>query len=399
MPVASGSRHAVILSGGGAYSAYEVGVLKALLKGEVRRTGFAPVDPEIYAGTSAGGINAAVMVSQDGLGVPPVPAVAFLERAWVDAIAEAEETCGNGAYRIRADPFRYLRPQCLAEPARALAELGEDAAHLATSLVARTLDFLSASGNVPTRALQFVDLSAFVSGEPMSRLVGGLISLEAIRGSRTALRMVAVNWAPGEARMFGNGDLTDDEGYNAVLASAAIPGFFPPRYVGGQPYVDGAVAMNTPLRAAIDAGGDVLHVVYLDPDIAKLPLRVLQNTYATLDRTIVIHNATIINEDIAVASWINDGLTAMDLVLRGDPPTDAAARDFVRVAARIADRLRSGTPYRKLTIHRYHPHSDLGGGFIGILNFDRDRVVRLIDQGYEDTVSHDCAQSSCILPS
>src|SRR5437868_8326353 len=57
---------AVVLSGGGANAAYGVGVLKALLRGESPATDFQPLEPQIYVGTSGGGINAAIMVSQPG---------------------------------------------------------------------------------------------------------------------------------------------------------------------------------------------------------------------------------------------------------------------------------------------------------------------------------------------
>lgn len=41
---------------------------------------------------------------------------------------------------------------------------------------------------------------------------------------------------------------------NAILASAAIPGIFPPVRVGGQMLMDGAVAFHSPIRAAMGLG-------------------------------------------------------------------------------------------------------------------------------------------------
>ena len=51
-------KHAIILSGGGGYGAYEVGVLKALLTGKSPTTGFEPLVPDIMTGTSVGAYNA-----------------------------------------------------------------------------------------------------------------------------------------------------------------------------------------------------------------------------------------------------------------------------------------------------------------------------------------------------
>ncbi|MGN6570616.1 MAG: patatin-like phospholipase family protein [Pseudolabrys sp.] len=40
----------------------------------------------------------------------------------------------------------------------------------------------------------------------------------------------------------------------AILASTAIPGIFPPVTIGGDPLIDGAVAANTPMRLAMELG-------------------------------------------------------------------------------------------------------------------------------------------------
>lgn len=394
----NGKKEAVILSGGGAYGAYEVGVLKAMLTGKMPQTGLVKIDPDIYTGTSVGAINAAVMVSQRGMGVQASTAVEFLEDAWLNLIADGLRTCGNGAFRFRGDLLRYLTPQCLTNPAQSFAELNRDSAHLAQDFLKRSLNFFQSRESVETRALEFVDLSAFVSSEPLSQLVSRIISLEAVRRSDKALRVVAANWATGEVKVFENKDMTDEVGYQAILGSAAIPGFFQPQYISGEPYVDGGVVMNTPLKCALQAAATILHVIYLDPDIEKLPLKVLQNTYNTLDRTIVINNATVTNEDIDTAAWINEGLEALERALRGETLSDNDMLDFIRVAGQIEQSFKQGKPYNKLTIHRYHPHHDLGGGGLGILNFNRDRIVGLIERGYSDTVNHDCDESHCILP-
>jgi hypothetical protein len=138
-------------------------------------------------------------------------------------------------------------------------------------------------------------------------------------------------------------------------------------------------------------------VIYLDPDLDKLPLKVLQNTYNTLDRTILINSANLIDQDIETAAWINEGLDTIELATRGEPLSDENVRNFVRAAAEIGKRLKQGVPYRKLIIHRFHPHDDPGGGGVGILNFDRDRMIGLIEKGFNETVDHDCYESECVL--
>lgn len=51
----------------------------------------------------------------------------------------------------------------------------------------------------------------------------------------------------------------------AVLASAAIPGVFPPVVFGGETWVDGGVREILPLRAAIDLGADPIYAVSASP--------------------------------------------------------------------------------------------------------------------------------------
>jgi NTE family protein len=397
MAEADGNKHALILSGGGAYGAFEVGVLKFLLTDQPgRRAPLRKVTPAVYTGTSVGAINASIMVSQNGLGASAEEAVEYLEDFWLNRFADDDRTCGNGAYRIRLDPSRYLDPQCLTNPARAFAELAEDSTSLAESFLERAANFFTSTDPLQTRALEFVDLSAWVSAEPLYRLVREVVSLEAIRRSSLELRIVAANWETGEVSVFKNEDMTDEVGHQIILASAAMTGFFPPVDIGGDPYVDGGVVMNTPLRPAIQAGANVLHIVYLNPGVSKIPLKVMQNTYNTLDRTILIHDAVVINEDFATASWINQGLDAIERVARGEQLTDAAMRNFIRVAAQIEERIKKGSPYKKLSLHRYHPDEDPGGGGIGVLNFNRERMLRLMDMGFDETARHDCSLAKCL---
>jgi len=59
-------KSALVLSGGGAYGAYEVGVIKALFEGRSPSTTGTALDPDIFAGASVGGFNAAVLAMNDG---------------------------------------------------------------------------------------------------------------------------------------------------------------------------------------------------------------------------------------------------------------------------------------------------------------------------------------------
>src|SRR5580693_1836035 len=89
---------AIVFSGGGAYGAYEVGVIKALAAGESSATGKKPLDADVFTGTSVGNFNAAVLTMLPG---NPVEAAKRLEQIWLYEIADRGGARGNGVYRIR----------------------------------------------------------------------------------------------------------------------------------------------------------------------------------------------------------------------------------------------------------------------------------------------------------
>jgi predicted acylesterase/phospholipase RssA len=157
--------------------------------------------------------------------------------------------------------------------------------------------------------------------------------------------------------------------------------------------VDGGLVMNTPLRPAIDDGADEIHIVYLDPDIAMMPLQKFQNTFDTLDRVLAVNLAFHINSDIETAQQMN---RAIDLFAGGSNDVqETKTSDLAKLAARW-ERVKSERPPRKLTIHRYHPQRDLGG-LLGILRFEKSAIEDLMEKGYHDTIRHDCAANNCEL--
>jgi len=395
----NGEKMAIVLSGGGAYGAYEVGVMKALLGGEMKGAGYRPIEPQVFTGTSVGSFNASLMVSQAG--VPGRIATANLEQIWLKEVAEGVDGCGNGVFRFRGNPLRYLDYECVANPFQPIMELDRDAGFLARSFLSRGLNFLATPGSLINRSLQFVDASAFISVEPFREMLRRTIQSEALRNSEKILRIVATNWVTGEVKTFENDDVANEEiGPLMILASAAIPGIFPPVRIGDDWYVDGGAVMNTPLNCAIQAGATTLFVIYLDPDVNNIPLQRLMNTIDTIDRVYTIMLATKINEDIETAAWINAGMTVVERVEELKSAADLSSEQitaFIRVAAQIAQHIKAGRRYRKLTIHRFHPHDDLGGP-LGMLDFSRQSVTRLIARGFEDAVYHDCYESKCVFP-
>jgi hypothetical protein len=155
--------------------------------------------------------------------------------------------------------------------------------------------------------------------------------------------------------------------------------------------------MNTPLNLGIDSGADILHVIYLDPDVKAIPLLPVRNAIDTFSRLFAIQFAATINRDIAVARQINEGLEVIERAAGGGPVSGKDARPFILAAKRLST-VKDYSKYRKITIHRYQPRDTLKG-VLGLLNFNRDKSIALIQRGREDAISHNCEVNECVIAS
>lgn len=227
-------RVALVLPGGGARSAYQVGVLKAIASWHPAGSA---LPFQILCGTSAGSINAAVLAAE---GADFGRAGAELVRVW-------------GGFRtgqvFRAGSFDMLRSGLhlfaalltggwLLPMPRALL----DSTPLA-ALLRRNIDFGSLRRNVAAGHPDCVAVTATsLSANESVTFVETSRPFES--WERAGRRGVA---APIDARH--------------LMASAAIPLLFPPVAMPGGYYNDGAVRQSTPLAPAIHAGADRILVV------------------------------------------------------------------------------------------------------------------------------------------
>lgn len=364
----SEKKHAVVFSGGGADGAYAVGVAKALFNGKAGtlkggdRTTDGPLDPQIFTGTSIGAFNATFLVSHwERLGSA---AVGDLEKVWLDVIANAWDR--DPGFRIRLNPFDYANPlRYYPNPLTLGMRFVTDSATIGWDAVRRAVNLASGNGPILERMLELFNISTFVSADAWERVINEKIDFANIRESDKILRIAATNWILGELRIFENHDMTDKLGPAAVRASSSVPGFYPMATVGAQKYVDGAVLMNTPLKPAIHAGADSLHVIYMNTDVKRMPTEDLRSTLDTLYRTQIISWAESVNRDIKLAKMLNE-------------------------------KARAGEKYKSLTIHRYFPPDGLSGA-LGFLDLNRDRLERIIDEGFQHTLAHNCKANECVV--
>jgi NTE family protein len=227
-------RHALVLSGGGARAAYQVGVLRAVseLLPEPRRNPF-----PILCGTSAGSLNAA--------------ALACLAEDFGTAVSRLDQVWGNfhAGHVYRADPFgiclsgaRWLGALMFGwlgrNPPRSLL----DNAPL-RALLSGSLDFGRIGKSIASGALYAVSVTAsgYVSGESIC-FVQGNDSVEMWRRAQRASARVQLS-------------------VEHLMASSAIPFIFPANLVNREYFGDGSMRQTAPISPAIHLGADRILVV------------------------------------------------------------------------------------------------------------------------------------------
>jgi hypothetical protein len=189
--------NAVVLSGGGAHGAYEVGVLKALLTAATWTTGGVPLDPNVITGTSIGAYNAAVLMSRLDMEDPQAVAD-YLEDVWVNVIPRDNVTNHTHVFRFRANPAELLG-SLPRHPVAASAAFGNDVVFFAQDWFHRGMSFFTSAGagSLVERSLDQVDLSTLITREPSEWLLRATILLENLRRSRRLLFIAMTNWESG----------------------------------------------------------------------------------------------------------------------------------------------------------------------------------------------------------
>jgi NTE family protein len=229
---------ALVLSGGGARAAYQVGVLRAIAE---RRPAGSPSPFALVCGTSAGAINAAV--------------VAAGSRDFSAAVARLESLWGSlhAGDVYRAEPLR-LAGRWVASLARKRWRPSSllDSSPLA-ALLARSVPFAEIGASLEAGVLEALAVTA------MSYRTGMSVSF---CQARPSVEMWEREQRRGVAAAIGVGHL---------MASSAIPFLFPPAAVDGEYYGDGAVRQVAPTAPALHLGADRILVVGVGRSGARTP--------------------------------------------------------------------------------------------------------------------------------
>jgi NTE family protein len=205
----------LVLQGGGALGAYQVGVYQALHE--------AGVEPDWVIGTSIGAINACLIA-----GNAPENRMERLREFWC---------------RMQHSPLMELLG--------AWPVMGSLAANLTTVTQGIPAFFRP---NLPAFLGPHVPLgseaASYYDTSPLARTLSELVDFERISGWKTRLTVGAANVRTSEMRYFDSRDMKLDGRH--VIASGALPPAFPAVRIDGDLYWDGGILSNTPLEAVFD---------------------------------------------------------------------------------------------------------------------------------------------------
>jgi NTE family protein len=378
----SNAKVGLVLSGGGARAAYEVGVLKALYGSKCPSTD-GQAAPEVFCGTGAGAFNAAVIASR----MPnqyPSP-IEYLESLWADEIPREGMMRNNRVYRRRLDTLQFLDiPFMWRRPLKSWVQYFEDLGLLLPEFARRTW-----KGFAQRNFSSWLNLAVWHDTSPMRRLISESVNLGVIRdgeantGAQRILRVVATERGSGEPYIFKNNDFNEETGHLAILASCALPIIFPSVEIEGKEYFYGGLVMQTPLQPAIDAGCTVIHLIHNDPKIDKPLEQEDPNTMEMLNRTVAVALSATLERDLESRRRTNQMLDAFETVRH---QTNIDVSRYLNGSARSS----------RVVVHQYRPQTVLGGKR-GLLNFSRENIEAAIAAGQHDAAQHNCAASGCIL--
>ena len=228
-------RVALVLPGGAARGAYEVGVVRYLLD-EVSSALGRPFPIDLLCGTSVGAINVSVLAA---FADEPVRRAARLEQMWrelsvrrilrPDAFRVLAMVCGL----VRCPQLPFRRPI----PPGGLLDVAEFAGMLRAQV-----PFERIQGHLRRGLLQAVTIST-------TRVADGYTVVFVEEATPRALK-----WRHEPAITAQSTHL----GVEHALASAAIPFLFPAVRIAGELYCEGGLRQNVPLVPALRLGADAL---------------------------------------------------------------------------------------------------------------------------------------------
>ncbi len=370
------TNNALVLTGGGARAAYQVGVLSAIAQFVPRNHG---VPFPIISGTSAGAINSTALACYAScfqLGVKK------LEWVWNNLHT-------NHIYH--SDPARVF-------------------SHIASGVFG---SFQADYANRYARSL--------LNNAPLRRLLNKVVDFQRIdtnisRGFLSGVSVTASSYSNGDSISFYQSDERIKPWFRAnrrgepthinvehLMASASIPMVFPSINIKQQHFGDGSVHQLSPLSPAIHLGAEKIFIVGVEqpkeplhanennphpPSMSSIAGHLLDSVFSDtlqsdIERTKKINKIIdLVPEDIRGQT---NGLNKIDSLLINP------SHDFNAIAVEYFDELPLSI---KILLRCMGISNDSESSIVSYLLFEKNYCKRLIKLGYEDALEKEtCIRS------
>lgn len=357
----------IVLSGGGSRGPYGAGVLKALRKYNEKKS---PNIVNCYCGTSVGALNAAMAAQGDLDNL--VRLYSTLTTQDVIGVSSSEISSWTLGRKAGRDPFSYFDNDALRQTIASNVSYDK--------LIEKNAHLLICLTNFDSGELETFYISDQV--EPFVKADGGkkldqqrLQNYKRIEGQE---HLIAV-----------------------LLASAALPFFFPPVSVKTGKYVDGGVGNNTPTRQAAyfsrflsdSRAGYVSRAICVINDPIRFALKKESGRYKlkpVILRAIDIFQHELVNDVLITWDRINIELAhkkaqrdEVSALIDGKSYLSLAQRAEIKEEVeRILETSTGGTPRLAMPLIRIRPSDPLPVD--DLLTFDPAKSKRLIERGTAD---------------
>lgn len=353
-------RTAMILSGGGARGAYEVGVLWYIYDDLSRMRG-APPPLDILCGTSVGAVNACYLAAHLG---DPVLGMRRLVHLWSEL--QITKVLGFGARQFAGIPKLLMGG---GESGTGLFDVRPMA-----ELVQREISWRALARALRRRQLRALTVSTTEVGT--GRTVVFMQTAPEVEIPRTAPPRTLFR--------------ADHIGPQHALASAAIPLLFPPVKIDEELYLDGGLRQNTPISPALRLGATHIFAIGSSREVRGV---VAREGVASPDAR--APGAAFLLGKVLNAFLLDHVDVDLELLRRLNHVLEdgekAFGPDFARRMSDEATR-RNQPPYRPVHAFEIRPSEDIGrlasehvrsGRLMGNAFFTK-RLLSLLDSGVGD---------------